>query len=137
MANSTSAGVRCVPYSASDPDLYRTMQDTQCHGTYTALRGTADAIPFPGNILVTSAGINAMTLVAPLAGPQQNGGDDGKTIFVVAATAQAHTITTPANAILGSKHLATFAAAAGNNITLTAMNGVWALNGAALGVTVT
>ena len=136
MAKNTAAGVPCVVHSGGDGALVVGLQDTQCHGAYTTLTGTADAIPFPGNILVNSAGVNAMTLAAPKAGPQPMG-DDGKTIFVVAGTAQLHTITCPANAIMGSKHLATWTAAIGNNLTLTAMGGVWAPNGTALGVTLT
>ena len=135
MAKNTAAGVPCVVHSGGDGSLVVGLQDTQGHGAYTTLAGTADAVPIPGNILVSSAGVNAMTLVAPKAGPQPLG-DDGKTVFVVANTAQMHTITCPANAIIGSRHLCTWAAAIGNNITLTAMGGVWVPNGTAIGVTV-
>jgi hypothetical protein len=136
MAKNIQGGQPCIPHSGIDSAFARGVQDTQCHGAYTTLTGTADPIPFPGSILVNSAGVNAMTLNAPLAGPQPVG-DDGKTVFVIANTAQAHTITAPTNGIIGSKHLATFTAAIGNNITLMAMGGVWVVRGTALGVTVT
>ena len=135
MANHIIPGQPCLPHSGCDlsaPDV----QDTQCHGAYTLLRGTADTIPFPGSILVSSAGVNSMTLPTPIAGEQRYGGDDGKTVFVISNTAQAHSITTPTNGIIGSRHLATFTAGVGNNITLMAMNGTWVVRGTALGVTV-
>ena len=136
MAKNTAAGVPCVVHSGGDGALVVGLQDTQCHGAYTMLTGTADAIPFPGNILVNSAGVNAMTLAAPKAGPQPMG-DDGKTIFVVSNSNQAHTITTPASTIIANRHICTFGAQQGNNITLTAMAGMWVVNGTALGVTLT
>jgi hypothetical protein len=136
MANSTVAGQLAIPHSGSDPDLTSDFQDTQCQGKFTVLRGTADPIPFPGNIVINSAGVNAMTLAAPKAGPQSLGGDDGKSIFVVAQNAAAHTITCPANGIIGSKYLATFAAAVGNCIELRAYNGSW-VPVASTGITVT
>jgi len=125
MANSTQAGQTAIPYVGSDPDATAALQDVSCQGKFTVLRGTADAIPFPGNVAINSAGVNAMTLVAPAPGPQSQQGDDGKSVFVVAINSAAHTITTPANKIIGSKHLCTFAAAVGNCIELRAFNGVW------------
>jgi hypothetical protein len=135
MANSTVAGQLAIPHSGSDPDLTADFQDTQCQGKFTALRGTTDAIPFPGNIVVNSAGVNAMTLATPLAGPQPRG-DDGKSIFVVAGNAAAHTITTATNGIINSKHLCTWTAAIGNCIELRAYNGTW-VPVASTGVTIT
>ena len=136
MANSTIAGVPAVPYSPSDPDFSRTLANTMCHGAYTLLIGTADAIPYPGIVLINSQGVNAMTLAAPKAGIQPMG-DDGKTIFVVSNSNQAHTITTPASTIIANRHICTFGAQQGNNITLTAMAGMWVVNGTPVGVTIT
>jgi hypothetical protein len=135
MANSTVAGQLAIPHSGSDPDLTSDFQDTQCQGKFTRLSGTTDAIPFPGNVVVGSTGINAMTLVTPLAGPQPKG-DDGKSIYILSNSAFAHTVTCPTNGIIGSKHLATWAAAIGNCIELRAYNGTW-VPVAATGVTIT
>lgn len=91
----------------------------------------AGAIPVaPGTAGLGSGAALAMTLAAP-ASPA----DDGKTIFVVAETAHAHTVTTPANAINGNKHIVTFAAQ-GDGVVLEAISGVWyvraAISGAVL-----
>lgn len=92
----------------------------------TILSGSADAIPIKqGLVVVTSAGVDAMTLVAPTAGPQIAGGDDGKILRVSSTTAQAHTITTPTNGIFPTKHIVTFAAAVGSFIELVASGGQW------------
>lgn len=136
MAKSTAAGQPAIVHSGGDSALTSGLQDTTLNGAFTTLTGTADAIPFPGSIAVNSAGVNAMTLVAPKAGVQPLG-DDGKRIFVVALNAAAHTITTPTNGIVNSKHLATFTAAIGNNIEMVAFNGVWIPTGTPVGVTVT
>jgi hypothetical protein len=124
MANSVVAGQLAIPHSGSDPDMTADILDAQCQGRFTRLTGTADAIPFPGNIVINSASANAMTLVAPLSGPQPRG-DDGKSIFILSNSAFAHTVTTPTNGIINSKHLCTWAAAVGNCIELRAYNGSW------------
>jgi hypothetical protein len=80
-------------------------------------------------VVITKAGVAAMTLAAPVAGLPTAGGDDGKVLRVVSATAQAHTITTPAAKINGASAIATFAAAIGNGITFVAYNGVWYVSG--------
>lgn len=89
--------------------------------------GSADALPMVGTAVITSAGVDAATLGTPTAGSPLvvSGGQDGDYLWVIATTAQAHTITTAANKINGNKHIATFAAAVGNNILLYAYNGVW------------
>lgn len=99
--------------------------------------GSADVIPVKSCVVfVTKAGVDAMTLAAPVAGvyPSSNAlgdilgapNDDGKEIYVVSTTLFAHTITTPANKINGSKHIATFGAlAAGNYIHFVAYGGSW------------
>jgi hypothetical protein len=95
--------------------------------------GAADAIPVrSGNIFVTTAGVDAMTLATPKAGvygtvPTGIGepNDDGKELLIYSTTAQAHTITTAANKINGNKHVATFGAAIGDYIRLIAFNGIW------------
>jgi hypothetical protein len=87
--------------------------DTVTH--YTA----AGAIPIAsGTAGIGSAGALAMTLAAPTAL------QDGTEIFISAETAHAHTVTTPANGINGTKHVVTFSAQ-GDGIVLEALNGIW------------
>ena len=108
------------------------------------LSGVADAISNSpgvanylrgGNWFITTGSADAITLVAPIAGGGFGGSQgaafptmipqDDLIIKFISKTAFAHTITTPANAINGSKHIATFAAAVGNLITFLANGGVW------------
>lgn len=125
MARSAVAGQPAIIRAgAYDSTAAREMQSTVCNGTFTVFSGTADPLSFPGNTQINAAGVDAMTLVAPKAGDQP-AGDDGKTIFVVDLNGAAHTITTPTNAIINSKHIATFNGTVGSNITLRAMGGLW------------
>ena len=97
----------------------------------TLLSGATDALTFPGLAIVTTAGVDAMTLGTPVAGspvPGLNfvfGGQDGLYLWVVSTTANAHTITTAAGKINGNLHIATFGAVAGNMVVLVAFGGVW------------
>lgn len=100
------------------------MQSVTCNGVFQVMTGTVDPLSYPGNTQVNSAGVNAMTLATPVAGEQPSG-DDGKTVFVVDLNGAAHTITTAANKIINSKHIATFNGTIGSNVTLRAMGGVW------------
>lgn len=87
-----------------------------------------------GTVTLGSGAAIAMTLAAPVAGARAAGGDDGKKIYVVAATAHAHTVTTPAAGINGTLHIATYAAI-GDGVEFEAVNGVWmtrSLKGAVL-----
>jgi hypothetical protein len=82
---------------------------------YTA----AGAIPVAsGAAGLGSAAALAMTLAAPTAL------QDGTQIFVTAETAHAHTVTTAANNINGTKHVVTFAAQ-GDGVVLEALNAIW------------
>lgn len=107
-------------------------------GATDALTGGAGSlngkVPITGTVFVTTAGVDAMTLANPVAGPPSAGGNDGLELTVMATTAQAHTVTTATNKINGSKHIATFAAAVGNFITFVAFQGVWYVT-ASLGIT--
>ena len=71
----------------------------------------------PGTYILNGAGALAMTLAAPAV--------DGIVIKVLALTAHAHTVTTPANKINGADDTATFASAVGNNVVLESINGLW------------
>lgn len=90
------------------------------------LSGTADALTFPGlAIITTAAAADLTTLGTPVAGSPGTGGIDGLYIWVVSTTAFAHTVTTAANKINGSLHIATFGAQAGNMLVLVASGGIW------------
>lgn len=76
-----------------------------------------------GVVMLTKAGVAAMTLAAPTAGT-----DDGKILHIVAATANAHTVTqtTPGFGAGGALlDVATFGGAIGDNMTIVAYNGKW------------
>lgn len=125
MARSATPGqpaiIRAGAYEAT---AAQEMQAVTCHGHFLVFTGTADPLQFPGNTQINAAGVDAMTLATPLAGDQPSG-DDGKTVFVVDLNGAAHTITTAANKIINSKHIATFNGTVGSNCTLVAMGGVW------------
>lgn len=93
-------------------------------GQLTLLTGTTDAInPFvPGNYIIKTGGVDAITLAAPRAGL-----DDGLSINIWSDTLFAHTVTTVALFANGTalKSIATFAAFRGAGLQLRAMNGVW------------
>lgn len=80
-----------------------------------------------GTAVITKGTAAALTIAAPVAGlpSAATPGDDGKVLRIVSTTAAAHTVTTPANKLNGNKLTATFAAAAGDGITLIAYQGVW------------
>lgn len=89
------------------------------------LSGATDALTFPGVAVITTAGVDATTLGTPAAGQPGAGGIDGLYMWVISATANAHTVTTAAGKINGNLHVATFGAAAGNHIVLVASGGIW------------
>lgn len=90
---------------------------------YTASGALA---PLTGTHVLNGAAALAMTLVAPP--------NDGIDMFIVAQTAHAHTVTTPANGIEGAKHIITYAAV-GDSADITSAFGVWVRNGALSGPT--
>ncbi len=71
-----------------------------------------------GTAAINGAAALAMTLAAPSAA------QDGTKILITAATAHAHTVTTPALGINGVHHIVTYAAI-GDGILLEAVNGTW------------
>lgn len=84
---------------------------------YTAAGAIAKA---HGAAILKAGSAAAMTLAAPVAGT-----DDGLTLTIIAVDAFAYTVTTPANKLNGSLHVATWTAAIGNSIRLVAYNGGW------------
>ena len=74
-----------------------------------------------GIVVLTKAGVAAMTLAAPTAS------DDGKVLIIDSLTAQAHTLTL-AGGLRGAgagADVGTFGAAIGNGIALYAYGGAW------------
>jgi len=125
MANATVGGQPAITKAgAFDASSAKDIQNVLTQGDAVVLMGTTDAIPFPGLVILNSSGADACTLATAVAGPQPQG-DDGKTITLLNASAQAHTVTTAANKIANNKHVLTFAATAGSNIELQAWNGLW------------
>lgn len=90
----------------------------------TNLSGSTDALAFPSDNYVTSAGVDAMTLATPVAGGP-GVGDDGKTLTVTDVGGHAHIITTAANKIVPAHHLITFGGTAGAFVRLQAFGGLW------------
>jgi hypothetical protein len=79
----------------------------------------AGAIPVAQGAAGIGGGVAlAMTLALPTVA------QDGTQIFITAESAEAHTITTPANGINGAKHIVTFASR-GDGVVLEAVGGVW------------
>lgn len=76
-----------------------------------------------GKVHITKGSAAALTLAAPTAVA-----DDGKTLTITSETAFAHTVTqtTPGfNNTGASGDVATYGAAAGNCLIVTARNGIW------------
>jgi hypothetical protein len=74
---------------------------------------------------ITCTAVAALTLAVPVVGLPSAGGNDGQSLVLVDTGGHAHTVTTPANAINGVDHIATFNGTKGSTITLRAYAGVW------------
>ena len=86
--------------------------------------GSSDALSFPATVFITTAGVDAATLLTPTAGGP-GVGNDGDRLLVIDASGHAHTITTASNKIVPSHSLVTFGGIAGASIQFIAYNGVW------------
>jgi hypothetical protein len=104
-------------------------------GGLAAVPGGA-AAPICGTSFIETAGVDACTLAAPVAGAPSAGGNDGLEITIVDNGGHAHTVTAPANGIVPAHHLITFNGTRGSFVTLVARNGVW-IPLASSGVTIT
>lgn len=82
-------------------------------------------VPKNGILSLYLAGVQAVTLTAPIAGI-----DDGKTCLIVSETAQAHTVTYTGGfgGAGATKDVATFAAI-GDYLRIVAINGKWYVDG--------
>lgn len=105
-------------------------------GSLKALAGNpgATAPPICGTSFIETAGVDACTIAAPVAGPPSAGGNDGLEITIFDNGGHIHTVTAPAGAITPAHHLLTFSGTQGAFITLVARNGKW-LVAASSGVT--
>lgn len=92
--------------------------------------------PIVGTSFIETAGVDACTLAAPVAGAPTAGGNDGLEITIVDNSGNAHTVTTAANVIVLNKHILTFNGTRGSFIILIARNGKWVPLGLS-GVTIT
>lgn len=98
-------------------------------GATVVLTGSADAInPHVGALYTLgTAGVDAMTLIAPTPGL-----DDGVVIWFVNDTLNAHTLTCPTTLLANGAALNTscvFKAFRGSNLELRAWNGIWQVLG--------
>lgn len=87
-----------------------------------------------GTVIITGGSATAATLAAPTAGT-----DDGKTLNIIAGTAQAHTVTQAApgfNSAGAAGDVATFGGAIGDSLCVVAYNGAWLLKGGLRNVTI-
>jgi hypothetical protein len=89
-----------------------------------------------GKVVITAAGVAALTLAAPVAGSPASGGNDGQELKILDQSGHAHTVTTSSNEINGNHHVLTSGGSAGDSVTLTAYNGVWYCNPAGTNWTV-
>jgi hypothetical protein len=84
--------------------------------------GASGAIAIPNQdsiIFLNSTGVGVMTLAVP-------GTDiDGRKLIIQAATAAAHTVTTPALGFKGTVQIGTYGGAIGDNMTIIACKGLW------------
>lgn len=93
-------------------------------------------VPLCGTSFIETAGVDAATLAAPVAGAPSAGGNDGLELTIVDNSGHAHTVTAPAGAITPAHHLITFGGVQGSFVTLLARNGKWIVL-AQSGVTIT
>jgi hypothetical protein len=92
----------------------------------SATSGTIASVS--GTVILTAATAGAYTLGAPIAGPASQGGQDGSELLLISVNSAAHTVTTPANAVVGGKHIITFSTTgslANTQLSLVAAGGVW------------
>lgn len=86
--------------------------------------GSSDALTFPATVFITTAGVDATTLLTPTAGGP-GVGNDGDRLVVIDTSGHAHTITTASNKIVPSHSLVTFGGGVGALIEFIAYNGLW------------
>jgi hypothetical protein len=117
----TNSLTRCVvEYSAFDSDLAADVAAAAAATPYAVSGAIAPPMQRSSEVIITKAGVAVMTLALPVTGV-----DDGKRMRITSDTVFAHTVTTPALGYDGALHIATFAAAVGNNMLIEAQGGTW------------
>jgi hypothetical protein len=91
----------------------------------TYLTGGGAITQTHGTVVIMDAGVGVYTLAAPVTGSPAAGGNDGQKLVIIDGTGHAHTVTTPANAINGSKHILTCAGNIGDEATVRASKASW------------
>jgi hypothetical protein len=111
-----------VPAPAETAQRDESDQDIQSYSVNGAVNLGLIKSPHT-DILMTKAGVLALTLAAPTAAM------DGYTISFIARTANANTVTYSAGfaGTAGSSDVATFGGAIGDTLTIKAINGTWAI----------
>jgi hypothetical protein len=126
MARYTSPGNEAIVRAGCfDAAAALELQAVLCQGHVQYYSGLTDQIAFPGlAAFLGNSAADAALLNAPLAGDQPLN-SDGQTIILVDLVGFAHTVTTPANKIVNSKHILTWNGTIGSYAILKAMNGLW------------
>jgi hypothetical protein len=132
---STSAEINAGGYGAlANLDLIFGVEVDAINGTIAIKEGT---------VVITKGSAAALLLATPTAGLPSAGGDDGRELVIIDTTGFAHTVTTAANKINGTKLTITFdtggsppTAKVAAYVQLVAYGGVWYTLGSS-GVTVT
>lgn len=127
------SGKTAVRQGALSNDSIQDILTAVSNGAVAHYTGSADVLDFPGIASLDTAGVDALTLATPVSGPQPKG-DDGKMIIVYDSGGHAHTITTASNKVVPSHSILTFGGAAGANVVLQAVGGLWYVVGTSLGV---
>lgn len=101
------------PFNGRPGDIRALQQVMSANGAITIKHG---------HVLVTKAGVCAMTLAAPVAGV-----DNGCVLVIDSQTANAHTLTLSGGlrGVGASADVGTFGGAIGDGVTLYAYNGAW------------
>lgn len=126
MARYTSPGNEAIVRAGCfDAAAALELQSVFCQGHVQYYSGLTDQIAFPGlAAFLGNSAADAALLNAPLAGDQPLN-SDGQKIILVDLVGFAHTVTTPANKIVNSKHILTWNGTIGSYAILIAMNGLW------------
>jgi hypothetical protein len=119
--NNYFTGIQVTSIGSNAPESYNTANFVSL-----TVNGAVPIGPplVPAIFQINKAGVLADTLAAPVAGATN---DDGKIIWIVSNTANAHTVTATGLYQSGSAavNLATFAAFAGAGMQLMALNAKW------------
>lgn len=135
----TVAATGAATYTFVDTGLVGDASTSPTLNTTGVAQGIIAELPtdYPANGAITNfgigwltkAGVDVMTIAAPIAGAVSAGGHDGLTINIIDQGGHAHTVTGPSNCFNGASHVATFGGAVANNFTIKARNGVWYVTG--------